>query len=128
MKLYIIDLDGQFIEVEDLDAAIAQADLFASYQYIKRERNYWLDIQQKLYKLRGGDNQPLKLNKLNKKLNELEYKLYEAEIEENKKLNDRGFGYAMRHSKINFSTRKSDCIKEIERYTQIYSIGLEKNS
>ena len=60
-----------------------------------------------------------KLEKLRQKLNELEHKLYEAKMEENKKLGNRGFGYAMRHSKINFSTRKSDRIKErIERLNQ----------
>lgn len=53
-----------------------------------------------------------KIEKLKNKLSELETKLYIAQCEENRKLNNMGFGYGMRHSKINVSTTKSDKIKE----------------
>lgn len=53
-----------------------------------------------------------KIEKLKNKLSELESKLYNAQCEENRKMNNMGFGYGMRHTKINVSTRKSDKIKE----------------
>lgn len=50
--------------------------------------------------------------KLKQKLSDLESKLIDAQIAEHERLNSMGFGYGMRHAKINFSTRKSDRIKE----------------
>lgn len=52
------------------------------------------------------------LEKLKHKLSDLESKLIDAQIAEHERLNNMGFGYGMRHAKINFSTRKSDRIKE----------------
>lgn len=54
----------------------------------------------------------IKLIKLQDKLSSLEYKLFLAEREESAKLERRGWGYGMRHSKIGFSTRKSDNLKK----------------
>lgn len=39
-----------------------------------------------------------------------ERRLYEAHKAENDRIARMGWGYGMRHSKINFSTSKSDCI------------------
>lgn len=52
------------------------------------------------------------LDKLKRKLSEFESKLYEERCRQNTKLNNRGFGYGMKHSKIGFSTRREDSIKE----------------
>lgn len=60
-----------------------------------------------------------KLAKLQLQLSHLKDKLFDANYEENLKLSSRGWGYGMRHSKICFSTRKSDRLKErIEKCKQ----------
>lgn len=53
-----------------------------------------------------------KLDKLKRKLTDLESKLYDERCRQNTILNNRGWGYGMRHSKIGFSTRREDAIKE----------------
>lgn len=53
-----------------------------------------------------------KLAKLQERLAELKSKLYDAECEEHRKINNMGFGHAMRHVKCTISTTKSDRIKE----------------
>lgn len=53
-----------------------------------------------------------KLAKLKDRLSSLESKLFDARREEIEKVNRQGWGYGMRHSKIGFSTRKSDRIRE----------------
>ena len=53
-----------------------------------------------------------KIDKLIEKKSVLEERLYKEERREIEMLNRRGFGYAMRHVKIGFSTRKSDALKE----------------
>lgn len=53
-----------------------------------------------------------KLDKLKRKLYDLESKLYDERCRQNETLERRGWGYGMRHSKIGFSTRREDSIKE----------------
>ena len=53
-----------------------------------------------------------KLDKLKRKLFDLESKLYYEQSRQNEMLARRGFGYGMRHSKIGFSTRREDSLKE----------------
>lgn len=53
-----------------------------------------------------------KLAKLRERLNGLKSKLYDAECEEHRKINNMGLGHAMRHVKCTISTTKSDRIKE----------------
>lgn len=53
-----------------------------------------------------------KLDKLKRKLFDLESKLYYEQNKQHEMLNRRGFGYGMRHSKISFSTRREDSLKE----------------
>lgn len=53
-----------------------------------------------------------KLDKLKLKLYDLESKLYYEQSRLNEMLGRRGFGYGMRHSKIGFSTRREDSLKE----------------
>lgn len=53
-----------------------------------------------------------KLNKLKDKLSKLNDRLYEAQLREHKRIENMGWGYGMRVSKINFSTSKSDKIKD----------------
>lgn len=53
-----------------------------------------------------------KLDKLKRKLSDLESKLFEERCRQNETLERRGFGYAMRHSKIGISTNREDSIKE----------------
>lgn len=54
----------------------------------------------------------VKLAKLRERLNVLKSKLYDAECEEHRKINNMGWGHAMRHVKCTISTTKSDRIKE----------------
>lgn len=54
----------------------------------------------------------IKLAKLHERLEALRSKLYEAKCEENRKINNMGWGHAMRHVKCTISTTKSDRIKE----------------
>lgn len=53
-----------------------------------------------------------KLDKLKRKLYDLESKLYYEQGRQHEMLNRRGWGYGMTHSKIGFSTRREDSIKE----------------
>lgn len=53
-----------------------------------------------------------KLDKLRHKLLDLENKLFEELCRQNEMLERRGWVYGMRHSKIGFSTRREDSIKE----------------
>jgi hypothetical protein len=53
-----------------------------------------------------------KLDKLKRKLSDLESKLVDERCKPNEMLERRGFGYGMRHSKIGFSTSREDSIKE----------------
>lgn len=53
-----------------------------------------------------------KLAKLRERLDALKSKLYDAECEENRKINNMGWGHAMRCVKCSISTTKSDRIKE----------------
>lgn len=53
-----------------------------------------------------------KLDKLKRKLSELESKLFDERCRQNEMLERRGFGYGMTHSKIGFSTSREDAIKE----------------
>ncbi len=71
-----------------------------------------------------------KLESLNKKLSNLESKLYEANLKENKLIANRGFGYGMRHSKIGFSTTRTDAlrvrIKNVKEDIEFYMFINEK--
>lgn len=53
-----------------------------------------------------------KLDKLKRKLSDLESKLFEERCKQNEMLERRGWGYGMTHSRIGFSTRCEDSIKE----------------
>lgn len=53
-----------------------------------------------------------KLDKLKRKLSNLESELFDECCRQNKMLESRGWGYGMRHSKIGFSTRREDSLKE----------------
>lgn len=53
-----------------------------------------------------------KLQKLIEKKGELEEKLHQETIREHQRINNMGWGYGMRHSKIGFSTTKSDRLRE----------------
>lgn len=61
-----------------------------------------------------------KLDKLKRKLSDLESKLFDERCRQNEMLERRGFGYGMTHSKIGFSTRHEDSIKErIEKVKEL---------
>ena len=53
-----------------------------------------------------------KLDKLKRKLFDLECKLLEERCKQHETLERRGWGYGMRHSKLGFSTRREDSLKE----------------
>lgn len=53
-----------------------------------------------------------KLKKLQSRKENLEEKYYEACQKEHERINNMGWGYGMRNAKINFSTRKSDELRE----------------
>lgn len=53
-----------------------------------------------------------KLDKLKRKLFYLESKLYYEQSRQHEMLERRGWGYGMKHSKIGFSTRREDTLKE----------------
>ena len=53
-----------------------------------------------------------KLDKLKRKLSDLESKLYDERCRQNKMLESRGWGYGMRHSKIGYSTRRENMLKD----------------
>lgn len=52
------------------------------------------------------------LDKLKRKLSDLESKLLEVRCRQNEMLERRGWGFGMTHSKIGFSTRREDSLKE----------------
>lgn len=52
-----------------------------------------------------------KLDKLKRKLSDLESKLFDERCRQNEMLERRGWGYGMTHSKIGFSTSREDSIK-----------------
>ncbi|MES2006288.1 MAG: hypothetical protein V4450_17350 [Bacteroidota bacterium] len=64
--MYITDINNQPIKVTDLDAALTQAKTFTEYFHEdkafadmdKRQKDYWLDILDKLTQLK--DQQSLK--------------------------------------------------------------------
>lgn len=59
--MYIIDKNGLLITVTDLDGAIKQAELFASYfhedkafaDFDERQKEYWLDVLLQLTRLKN---------------------------------------------------------------------------
>lgn len=53
-----------------------------------------------------------KLDKLERKLSDLESKLFDEHCRQNEILERRGWGHGMRYPKIGFSTRREDSIKE----------------
>ena len=53
-----------------------------------------------------------KIESLKIRLDRLNDRLFEAKIKENERVKNMGWGYGMRHSKIGFSTRTTDNIKE----------------
>lgn len=53
-----------------------------------------------------------KLDKLKRKLSDLENKLFDERCRQNEMLERRGWGYGMRHSKIGYSTKREDSLKE----------------
>lgn len=53
-----------------------------------------------------------KLDKLKRKLSDLESKLLDERYRQNEMLERRGWGYGMTHSKIGFSTRRENSLKE----------------
>ena len=53
-----------------------------------------------------------RIESLRKRKRIAENRLHEAHLAENKRIDNMGFGYGMRHSKINFSTSKSDRLAE----------------
>lgn len=58
--MYITDLNGQRIEIDNLQLAIMQADDYRNLEYLnptqstlaEKQREYWEDIYQKLLKLK----------------------------------------------------------------------------
>ena len=53
-----------------------------------------------------------KLKKLLKKKSDLEHRLYLEQCRQHDRINSMGWGYGMRHAKINFSTTKEDRLLE----------------
>lgn len=49
-----------------------------------------------------------KLQKLLKKKSDLEHRLYLEQCRQHERINNMGWGYGMRHAKLNFSTTKED--------------------
>lgn len=49
-----------------------------------------------------------KIQKLLEKKSDLEHKLYEEQLRQHQRINNMGWGYGMRHAKLNFSTTKED--------------------
>lgn len=49
-----------------------------------------------------------RLQKLLEKKSDLEHKLYEEQVRQHQRINNMGWGYGMRHAKLNFSTTKED--------------------
>ncbi len=53
-----------------------------------------------------------KIQKLLEKKSDLEHKLYEEQVRQHQRINNMGWGYGMRHAKLNFSTTKEDRLQE----------------
>lgn len=53
-----------------------------------------------------------KIQKLLEKKSDLEHKLYEEQCRQHERINNMGWGYGMRHAKLNFSTTKEDRLQE----------------
>ena len=53
-----------------------------------------------------------KINKLLAKKSDLEDRLFNEQCRQHERINNMGFGYGMRNSKIGFSTRKEDNLRE----------------
>ena len=51
-----------------------------------------------------------KLKKLLEKKSDLEHRLYLEQCRQHERINNMGWGYGMRHAKLNFSTTKEDRI------------------
>lgn len=90
----------------------------ASGVLVEIPKNFKIDSMNK--RLSKRDKVLIKIDKLNEKLIHLESKLYEARTKEHQVINNMGWGYGMRQSKIRFSTKRSDGLKE-----RIYKIGSE---
>ena len=58
-----------------------------------------------------------KLKKLKEKKIDLEHRLFEEQVRQHERINKMGWGYGMRHAKLNFSTSKEDRL--IERIDKI---------
>ena len=57
-----------------------------------------------------------KLRKLQEKKSDLEHRLYLEQCRQHDRINSMGWGYGMRHAKINFSTTKEDhLLQRIEK-------------
>lgn len=60
-----------------------------------------------------------KIERLKIKLENLEERYYNARCNSNQRIANMGFGYAQRHSKINFNTSKEDTLRDrIEKVKQ----------
>ena len=53
-----------------------------------------------------------KLKKLREKKSDLEHRLYLEQCRQHERINNMGWGYGMRHAKLNFSTTKEDRLLE----------------
>jgi len=51
-----------------------------------------------------------RLKKLQEKKSDLEHRLYLEQCRQHERINNMGWGYGMRHAKLNFSTTKEDRI------------------
>lgn len=92
-----------------------------SYQFVSEDRckaliRHSIDVELKenaTYSLKGFLARcETKLDKLKRKLSDLESKVLDERCRQNEMLNNRGWGYGMRHSKIGFSTRREYSLKE----------------
>lgn len=92
-----------------------------SFQFVTASRSKVVVRHNKYVLLKEGATYTLKgfltrcvttLDKLKNKLSDLESKLFDAQCDTNRVLDKRGWGYGMRHSKIGFSTRKEDALKD----------------
>ena len=53
-----------------------------------------------------------RLKKLLEKKSDLEHRLYLEQCRQHERINNMGWGYGMRHAKLNFSTTKEDRLQE----------------
>lgn len=63
--MYINDIEGNLLEVTDLDQAIRQADTYRKYKHLdnafnenNRAQNYWQDLYEKLTQIKRKNNKP----------------------------------------------------------------------